>query len=505
MESVSAMPSAMPDEDKEDARAARRAVRLGLGLKLGYASGALVDGVISNVVNTFLLFYVTTVCGMSAALAGAAAAVGLVVDAISDPVIGSMSDNTHSRWGRRLPFMVVAMPLLLVSFVMIFSLPDWTNQMALFALLSALSIAVRVSLSIFNMPYLAVGAELSDDYAERSRIMTWRWGLGMIGALIAVGLGFAVFFKGPGGLAQRHAYTPFALTLAVIVLAGAVCAMRTVLLTRGRQHLPPAIRSSLAQRLLPELLELFRNRSFRILFTSALLFFIAQGVTLSLGLHANTFFWRLASDQVQLITLAFPVGLIIGAPLSGPIVSRMEKRTAVLIGLCGLILMQAGPASLRLSGLLPLQGQTLALFLASATAIGGALMSMAAIAFTSMMADAADEHEHLFGSRREGLYFAGWAFAGKAATSIGTFLAGMVLQAIAFPVDQTKQNGLNIQLPEGTVDALGFFYGPGAALLSVLGVLILFRYRLDRSTHTAMMTELHQRRAVAFRSAATRP
>ncbi len=129
----------------------------------------------------------------------------------------------------------------------------------------------------------------------------------------------------------------------MIVLAGAVCAMRTVLLTRRRQHLPPAIRSSLAQRLLPELLELFRNRSFRILFSSALLFFIAQGVTLSLGLHANTFFWRLASDQVQLIALAFPIGLIIGAPLSGPIVSRMEKRTAVLIGLCGLILMQAGP------------------------------------------------------------------------------------------------------------------------------------------------------------------
>jgi GPH family glycoside/pentoside/hexuronide:cation symporter len=484
--------SSISEKQREDLRA----TRLGFGQKIGYAAGAMVDGVVNNVVNTFLLFYVTTVCGIPGSLAGIAAAVGLTIDAILDPLIGSMSDSSRSRWGRRLPYMAVGLPLLIASFVMLFALPDWADTRALFALLTLLSVSFRISLSVYNLPYLAVGAELTDDYAERSLIMTWRWGLGMVGAIIGIGLGFGVFFKGANGLANREAYLPFALALSIIIVLSAGCAMRAVHATRRRQHLPPRAGSGtkLARRLGAELFEMFRNRSFRILFISALLFFVAQGVTLSLGLHANTFFWHLSSDRIKFVTLSFFVGLIIGAPLSGPIVSCMEKRNAVLGGLLGLILMQSGPASLRLLGLLPLQDQALATLLATTTAIGGALMSMAAIAFTSMMADAADEHEYLFGARREGLYFAGWAFASKAANGLGVLVCGFLLEAIAFPVEQIRQGGLSTVLPQHMSNALGFCYGPGAALLSIVGALVLARYRLDSKAHAAILAKLRIRR-----------
>src|SRR5882762_2583749 len=84
-------------------RASRRAIKLSLATKLAYSSGAIVESLISNSLNVFLLFYVTAVCGLSGGLAGAALALGLVIDAIAEPLIGSISDGLQSRLGRRLP------------------------------------------------------------------------------------------------------------------------------------------------------------------------------------------------------------------------------------------------------------------------------------------------------------------------------------------------------------------------------------------------------------------
>lgn len=475
-------------------RAALRNSKISLSVKLAYSAGAVVEGMMSALINTFLLFYVTTVCGMSAVLAGAAIATGLVVDAVADPLIGSASDNLHSRFGRRLPFMLIALPVIACSFIAIFSLPDWSNQTAMFILLAFLSMCIRTSISAFHLPFLTIAAELTDDHVERSRIMAFNWGFAMIGALSGISIAFSFFFNGPGGLAHREMYTPFALTLSLLVLLAGVISMRAVYLTRDRQHLPPTMQTSLIRRLVPEVIELFRNRSFRLLFGAALLFFIAFGVTQSLALHVNTFFWHLESGKVQLVTVAFIAGTLIGAPLTGPIISRNEKRTSVLIGISGWVIAQIAPASLRLLGLLPLEGHALSVFLALVAGMGGALMALAAIAFTSMMADAADEHEYIFGARREGLFYAGWAFAGKTAGSIGILLSGMLLTAINFPVEKTKVAGIHITLPESMVHQLGFIYGPGAGLLSLLGAIFLMQYKLTRAKHSGMVSELRERR-----------
>jgi len=481
-------------------RAATRAVALRFGTKLAYSCGATLDSLISHSLNIFLLFYVTAVCGLSAGLAGAALAVGLVVDAIAEPIIGSLSDSLHSRLGRRLPLMMVGLPVAMLSFVLIFSLPSGLSEGALFVLLSVLSTALRMSLSLFNLPYTALGAELSDGYVERSRIAIWRWGIGVLGALGGLALGFAIFFKGEGGLARRAAYGHYALTMAAAMTVLAVIAMRAVYATRGRQHAPVAHAGRLLHRLVAEMREVFRSRSFRLLFISALLFFVAQGVTSSLGLHANTYFWRLGGPQVQVVTLSFVLGLLLGAPVAGAIVGRMEKRTALCASLCGLLATQGGPATLRLLGLLPFDGQALVAALSASGAIGGALMTVAAVAFMSMMADAVDEHELLFGSRREGLYFAGWAFAGKAATGGGALISGLMLQAIAFP-SRLADAGAAATLPTGTTDWLGFLYGPGAAMLALLGVVIVWRYPLNRRAHADILAALSQRRSVAAASA----
>lgn len=111
--------------------------------------------------------------------------------------------------------------------------------------------------------------------------------------------------------------------------------------------------------------------------------------------------------------LAYFCGLLAGAPLIGMFAHLFDKKRMLLISLGILIVTQALPASLRLAGLLHMEGMPLVVTLACNAAIGGLGLTAAAIAVSSMLADAADEHEYLFGSRREGLYFAGWAFAGR--------------------------------------------------------------------------------------------
>jgi GPH family glycoside/pentoside/hexuronide:cation symporter len=146
---------------------------------------------------------------------------------------------------------------------------------------------------------------------------------------------------------------------------------------------------------------------------------------------------------------------------------------------------------LRLSGVIPLSAAIPTLAAAVAIATIGA--SIALIGFQSMMADAADEHEHLFFARREGLYFAGITTSAKASSGIGAFIAGVALDLIGFP-HGAGAHGAAAHIPPETIRNLGLVYGPGAAICTAIAIVVLFGYRLDRSGHAKIRQELDQRR-----------
>ena len=463
---------------------------------IAYSSGAILDGVATQAVNLFLFFYATAVCGMPAALVGAALAVGLLVDAVVDPLIGSLSDGWRSRFGRRLPFMMLGVPGTMLFLAIIFALPRGWSVPALTAWLVAGSIGLRVSISLFLLPYNAVGAELSDDYEERSAIAAWRWGIAMLGGVITIALGFGVFLSGPAGLSNRAAYLPFALTLGAIIAIFTLVSMRALYAMPERQHAPTRSKGLMRARLWRELGELFRNQSFRTLFAGALLLFTSSAIHATLAIHANTYFWRMQSAQIQTVTLALFLGLLCGAPLAGPVLRRLEKRTVLIAGIAGLAAAFSLPATARLVGMLPVEGGPPVAILARAVFVGGTMLAMAAIAFASMMADAADEHEYLFGARREGLYFAGWAFASKAALGVGSLIAGVAVQLIDMPSGTAVHDGAAaaVALPPRATMWIGIIYGPGTGLLAFAACLVCLFYRLDAGRHRAILAELTTRR-----------
>ena len=470
-----------------------RSGKLGLGMLAVYGSGTVVADITAFGLNTLLLFYLTIVCGLSGSAAGLALGIALVLDAFVDPLVGSLSDNSRSRHGRRHPFMIASAIPIAVGFGMLFSVPVGLSGGALFAYALITLLVLRVGLSGFGIPYIALGAELSDDYAERSTIVAARVLFTVLAGLTAAILAYGVYMKAAGSLTHRGPYAPFAWTCAALVLAGAALSSFGTLSARGRLHAPPPRKGAAMGRLFIEIVEVFKNPSFRVLFAACLILFVALGAAGALTLHANNYFWRLSSPQILIITLINSVGVLIGVFVAAFISRTLEKRTVALLGIGLIGFCQLIPVLMRVGGLIPTTAEAV-ITLMTSSFMAGIGASAALIGFQSMMADAADEHESLFGARREGLYFAGISLSVKASSGIGALIAGLVLDLIGFPHGIGAVGALPKVIPAATVQSLGLIYGPGASVLTAVCVITLMGYRRGRADHERIREDLAQRR-----------
>ena len=324
---------------------------LGLGFKAVYGAGAVLDGVVQTALATFLFFYLTAVCGLSNSLTGLSLFVALAIDAVADPLVGSLSDNSWTRWGRRHPFMLAGAVPVAVALGLLFSVPRGVTGWWLFAFATLVSIGLRVSFSVFILPYTALGAELSDDYAERTNIVAARTLFFVVGAIGCVCLGLIGFLGGPQGLLRRGAYVPFGWTCAALALAGALIATFGTLRALPRLHRVVPGKGSLVKRFVSDLGELVRNRSFVILFITVLIVFVGNGVAATLTLHAVKFFWKMPPQVIQAVTLAAPVGIVVGVPASIFVSNRFEKRWVVVVSLVLLTAYYAVVPTLEVFGL----------------------------------------------------------------------------------------------------------------------------------------------------------
>ncbi len=448
----------------------------------------------------FVFFYYTAVLGLAGGLVGAALAVGLALDAVVDPMVGSWSDNIKSRLGRRMPPMIAAIPLITISIGLLFSPPKNLSQPLLFGWLTLMSVASRAFISLFNVPYIALGAEMATDYAERTSVVVYRAIAGIVFGTAITAMGFSLFFAN-GGLQRADGYPAFGWSVAAIL-----CACTTLCCLGMRRFAaslpqPEQVAGSMWRRLPLELQEIFANRSFRLLFGSAVITYVAQGLNATLNSHSFVFVWRIKSEDIQFISYAFLVGILLGVGGAPLMQRRLEKKTVVLIGLSLLIanwLVIQGSWLLDLyrpigsAALTPMQLNSF---------VAGIGVGFVSVAYPSMMADAADEHEHLFGRRREGLYFAGLGFANKAASGAGVLLAGVALDIIRFPNDIGRRVG--VTLPHEVQERLVFVWGPLASVVAVISMLIFVSYGITRTRHAEIAEALRTKRAKEITQAAT--
>ena len=458
---------------------------VGWSTRLAFGVGALGEGTALGAAHVFLLFYYNHLLGLPGSLAGAALGFATVIDAVTDPLVGSLSDGTRSRWGRRHPLMYASVLPSALLFYMLFNPPRGLGETTLFLWLALTASGTRAALTLFSIPHLSMGAELSTDYDERTRLASVRLFFRQAGTLTVALVGFGVFFQ-PGngyenGQLNPTAYPPFSVFVVF-------CLVTTLLLSSRGTHrkiplLPKASDSHerfRLRRLLRELNEAARIRSFRYVILSLLTYNSIMGMHGALALYVVTFFWVVSPTDIMFIAPASMLGYAVGASL-GSVVTRFlrEKRSTAMLGIAWYAVWSSSMPTLRLLGLAPLQGDPwLVPAIAITGVIGGLGIGVAIVAKNAMLADITDEHERRYGARQEGIYFSSSYFAEKAVTGVGIVLAGLTLEFLGLESSATPET-----VPSSVVQGLGIIFGPATFAVLLIPIALLLGYDITRARH----------------------
>jgi len=476
---------------------------LTLANKVSYGVGQASEGIKNGAFSVFVFFYYAQVLGLSTSYTGMAVFIALVFDAVTDPLVGSLSDNWHGRFGRRHPFLFASALPLALSFIGLFSPPD-LPEFGLFVWLTVFAVATRASITLFYVPHISLGAELSSDFHERTTIVAYRYFFSYIGHMLTYFVGFSVFFADSlqfprGGQFNVDAYIPFGVTMALVM--GAIV-MASALGTRNRipYLVQPAAKRPYAgivstlRQTFADLRQALTNIGFRWLFAGVLIVFMMVGVDSALNLHMNTYFWELQSTGNLLFFMATPVGALIGSLFARSLNERFDKKPSVIFGTSWWAGCQVLPVVLRLVGWFPENGTTeLVWTLIVIKFVQGLGVVQALITFSSMVADIVDEHELNTGMRQEGVFFAAISFSNKVTTGLGSAVGGFALTLIAWPVGAHIRSAADV--PADTLMWLGMIYGPIVAGFAIVSVYCYTKHNLNKARHEEIVTQLRRVRA----------
>ena len=471
--------------------------RLSFSTRCFYGSGSVSEGIKSTAFNAFLLFYYNQVLGLPGTLAGLAILLTLVVDAVTDPLVGSISDNFHSRWGRRHPFMYAAPLPMAACFFLLFNPPTSLEQTQLFLWLTGFAVLVRVSMTLYSIPSNSLVAEMTPHYDERTSLVSYRFFFGWAGAIAMYQLALRVFLAETpefgDGRYNADGYGAFALAGALgIAAAILICAVGTHRLIPTLK--PPPEKTPLTPgRFFRELREVFGNRSYLMLVFAGLFSAIAGGYMDVVGLYMSTYFWGFSAQEIAFLGLGSIPAFLLGVGLARPVSERFDKRKTALGLATFAVLFGALPVLLRLVELMPPNGHPLLLYLI----FGHGLLLVIAIiiigiVIASMIADTIDLGELRTGKRQEGMYTSAIAFTGKAVSGVGGFLAGVALDLVDFP--RNAMEGVAPNVPAEKIYALGLVVAPVLVLLYLCSLIFLSRYRITRERHAETLAELERRR-----------
>ena len=461
---------------------------LSLTTKLFYGFGSVAYGVKDNGFSYLLLIFYNQVVGLPAEVVGAAIMIALVFDAFLDPIVGQISDNWRSGWGRRHPFMYASALPVSVSYLLLWNPPHW-SQGAVFAYLVIVAIIIRTFITFYEIPSSALSAELTQDYDQRTSLLSYRYFFAWWGGLVLNFLAYFVFLQPdklhPVGQLNPAGYARYGATAAVIIFVAILVSAAGTHNQISKFRVPPIRRLKLGA-MAREMISTWANRSFLFLTIAGLATSMATGLIASLNVYFNTYFWELTSRQISLFTL----GIFLSATLAligAPILSRrFGKRPSAMVLIVLALLIGTTPLILRLLGLFPVNHAPILLPLLIVQSITSTALSITgAILTSSMIADVVEDSELRTGRRSEGLLFAASSLVAKAVSGIGIFASGILLLAIHFP--RKAQPG---HVPPEVIRHLALVYVPTIFILYGLALLFLMGYRITRASHQETLQRL---------------
>ena len=457
--------------------------------KINYSIGSVANGVKTDTFTFFLLFFYSNIIGLNPGLAGSAIFIALCIDAITDPLMGTISDRTNSSIGRRHPYMFISFIPMSLGYILLFApRQGWEmSQTDLFLWMTVFTVLTRLGMTLFDIPHRAFGGEVTKDYQERTILMSWREAFGWIAGLSNAFLGYGIFFAStpeyPQGQLNPDAWFPFALTGAIVMIMSVLYSSYS---TKDEiKSLSKWTGNITITDIFKELRIAIGNKSFLIFFFGNLFLSLSWGLANTLTLFVNTYFWEFEATQIKYFLPIYLMGTLLALYLTPKLVNLFDKRTIVMISISVVGIIAPAAFIFYNLGLTPENGSyELVMFISSFLIILITFNIIGNMVRDSMVGDIADEVELDSGKRQEGILFATVGFMQKLNTGLGSFFAGQVLNFINF--DRSNHTAEQAY-------TLAFVQGPITTLLMIVPLIIFGFYSLSAKRHKEIIESLESR------------
>ena len=441
--------------------------RLGRGTYIGYASGSLATGTFGTVPGLLLLYFLTDTLGVAAGIASVAVLLPKLWDVVWNPLVGGWSDRTHTRWGARRPWMLAGALILPVAFVAMFAAPQALSASGAATWTGVSFLIAAAAYALFQVPYVSMPAEMTDDYAERTTIVSYRIVALTIGILAAGAVAPLIVTSAGSG---RAGYLVMAVAIAAFMCASMLASVV------GTRRAPRTSRPSGAGSILTALRVARRNPWFLRLWIT----FVVQALATAATLAAIPYFATYILGDEGATTILF-AGLVAPAILVMPLWTRYGHRVGKKRAYVVASVLYALASLLLVTGkVLPTIGVLLLVVMAGVGYSGMQLFPLA------MLPDTVEADEARAGVRRSGLLTGLWTAGETGAFAVGPALVGTVL---AFAGFLSTESGQTLTQPSSAIVGILISFSVLPAIAMVLSLLALRRYDLSAERLAVVVQE----------------
>lgn len=440
--------------------------------KLAYGIGDLGTAITANLVAFFLLIFLTDTAKVAPALAGAILLVGKLWDAINDPIVGWLSDQTRSRWGRRRPWLLWGAIPFGLSFAMLWWIPFPDNPTALVIYYFVASLLYNTFYTVVNLPYSALTPELTEDYDDRTTLNNYRFAFSIGGSIVSAVLQLP--------LVQWVGYGGAGLTWAIVaVISVLICFWGTYEQPRHAQQLTVNIPYWEQVRIA------LSSKPFLCVIGIYLCGWIALQATAAVIPYYITY-WMRPDQPDQVIPLA-----ILAVQGSAFVMLFVWNQLSQRIGKKAVFTAGASLWFMAQLGLFLVHPQQLSLLYILAV-LAGLGVSVTYIIPWAMIPDVIDLDELHTGKRREGIFYGFMVLLQKVALAGALFAVGLALELAGFipPVDKTPM----LAQPDSVLQLLRWLIAPVPSLLLIVGIVLARLYPITKAKHQEILAQLSLQR-----------
>jgi len=436
---------------------------LGVKEKIAYGLGDTASNIVFQTVMLFLSFFYTDIFGISPAIVGTLFLVVRIFDAVTDPLMGALTDRTNTKYGKFRPYLLwLSIPFGLIS-ILAFTTPDLSDQGKVIYAFVTYGLLMAAYTAI-NIPYSALGGVLTADPNERVSVQSYRFVCGMLGGLLVTALTIPlVNYFGEGDQAKGYQ-----LTITAMSALGVILFFLCFLGTKERVAPPPNQKSSIKK----DMASLWQNDQWRILCIAA--FFLLTGLVLRTTLaiyYVKYFLGR--EDLITLFVTLGMIGNIIGCSLAQPLAKRVCKIKAY-------ISLQLIAAVLCASSFFISSEQLVLAF--TLYILWNFTLQIATPLLWAKMADAVDYGQWKTGIRITGMVYSAIVFFIKMGLAMGGAIAGWLLAYYGYQAD--------VKQTQETLDGLLLSFTIYPAIGSLIVAFVMRWYTLDNEKIEQIQNEI---------------